>query len=538
MAQDNMLIYRIKIRMHVARNILCFKLMKEEIFNFKSLVICLYLTFIITKCIISASKRANSMIKRNKLLNPYLLLIISFLAIVLLGSFLLSMPFVFRDNPNNEWCHQGSYLDAFFTSLSAMSLTGLTTYPDGLVDTLSGAGQIIVMVLVQIGGLGIVTILTFLFSIFRRKLQFRDRLMISQAIAFNNFGEIVRFVRRLTIITVICELVGFGMGIPVFMQLFPNDWSHILSYSLFYSVSSFNNAGFDLFNSTNSLIGGLFTNNGGAILTNNWLYYYFTIYNGFLSLLGGVSFLVIIDAVIEHRNPRRWSSFTKMVLVMTVGLIVVMSFFLFLTDGLKADNPMNFFQVVMFIINCRTAGYSVYPVSEVSLPGKMICSLMMFIGGSPLSTAGGIKITTIFIIMISIVSYFRGKRIPAFKRNFSDTIVAKSMSLVFIVVTIIIVSFILVSLFGIREIEGHTMNPELKEDLQGIYLFSCFSFFGNVGFYTGIEPYLSVGSKIVLCFLMLLGHLGPMTFFQLFQNHLDKNSNVHYSFVEEDFLIG
>ena len=104
------------------------------------------------------------MIKKNKLLNPYLLLIISFLAIVLLGSFLLSMPFVFRDNPNNEWCHVGSYMDAFFTSLSAMSLTGLTTYPDGLVNTLSGAGQIIVMVLVQIGGLGIVTILTFLFS--------------------------------------------------------------------------------------------------------------------------------------------------------------------------------------------------------------------------------------------------------------------------------------------------------------------------------------------------------------------------------------
>ena len=478
------------------------------------------------------------MIKRNKLLNPYLLLIISFLGMVLLGSFLLSMPFVFRDNPSNEWCHVGTYLDAFFTSLSAMSLTGVTTYPDGLVNTLSGAGQIIVMVLVQIGGLGIVTILTFLFSIFRRKLQFRDRLMISQAIAFNNFSEIVRFVRRLTIITIVCELIGFGLGIPVFINLFPNDWSHILSYSLFYSVSSFNNAGFDLFNSTNSLINGLFTNNGGAILTDNWLYYYFTIYNGCLSLLGGVSFLVIIDAVIEHHNPRRWSSFTKMVLVMTGGLILVMSFFLFLTDGLKKDNPMNIFQVVMQIINCRTAGYSVYPQSEISLPGKMICSLMMFIGGSPLSTAGGIKITTIFIIMISIVSYFRGKRIAVFQRTFSDNIVAKSMSLVFIVVTVVVVSFLLVSLFGIREIEGHTINPKVKDDLIGMYLFSCFSFFGNVGFYTGIEPYLSVGSKIVLCFLMLLGHLGPMTFFQLFQNHLDKNSNVHYSFVEEDFLIG
>ena len=273
------------------------------------------------------------MIKKNKLLNPYLLLIISFLAIVLLGSFLLSMPFVFRDNPNNEWCHVGSYMDAFFTSLSAMSLTGLTTYPDGLVNTLSGAGQIIVMVLVQIGGLGIVTILTFLFSIFRRKLQFRDRLMISQAIAFNNFGEIVQFVRRLIIITAVCELVGFALGLPVFIALFPGDWSHILSYSLFYSVSSFNNAGFDLFSSTNSLMNGLFTNNGGAILTDNWLYYYFTIYNGFLSLLGGISFLVIIDAVFEHRNPRRWSSFTKMILASTGVLIVVMSLFLFFTDG-------------------------------------------------------------------------------------------------------------------------------------------------------------------------------------------------------------
>ena len=478
------------------------------------------------------------MIKKNKLLNPYLMLIISFLAIVLLGSFLLSMPFVFRNNPNNEWCHVGSYMDAFFTSLSAMSLTGLTTYPEGLVNTLSGAGQIIVMILVQIGGLGIVTILTFLFSIFRRKLQFRDRLMISQAIAFNNFGEIVRFVRRLIIITAVCELVGFLMGLPVFISLFPGDTVHIISYSLFYSVSSFNNAGFDLFNSTKSLIGGLFTNNNGAILTNNWLYYYFTIYNGFLSLLGGISFLVIIDAVFEHRNPRRWNSFTKMILAATGSLIMVMSFFLFLTDGLKPDNPMNFFQVVMTIINCRTAGYSVYPVSDISLPGKMVCSLMMFIGGSPLSTAGGIKVTTIFIIIISIVSYFRGKRLPAFKRNFSDNIVAKSMSLVFVVVTIIVVSFILVSLFGVREIKGYTMNETAKEDLLGLYLFSCFSFFGNVGFYTGIEPYLSVGSKIVLCFLMLLGHLGPMTFFQLFQNHLDKNSNVHYSFVEEDFLIG
>lgn len=478
------------------------------------------------------------MIRKTRKLNPYLMLIISFMGIVLIGSFILSMPFVFRDNPKNEWCHVGTYLDAFFTSLSAMSLTGLTTYPEGLVNTLNGVGQTVVIILVQIGGLGIVTILTFLFSIFRRKIQFRDRLLISQAIAFNNLGEIVRFVRRLIIITAVCEVLGFGLGIPVFLQLFPNDLPKAFAYSLFHSISSFNNAGFDLFSSTNSLIGGLFTNNGGAILADNWLYYYFNIYNAILSLLGGISFLVIIDAVFERKSPRRWTSFSKMVLTMAGVLIVTMSAALFLTDGLKKDNPMNLFQVVMTVINCRTAGYSVYPQAEISLPGRIICGVMMFIGGSPLSTAGGIKVTTIFIIIVSILSYFRGKRIAVFKRNFSDDIIAKSMSLVFIVVTIIILSFVLITLFGVTELKGYTMNPELDNQLASIYLFSAFSFFANVGFYTGVEPFLTVGAKIVLCFLMLLGHLGPMTFFQLFQNNLDKKANVHYSFVEEDILIG
>ena len=182
------------------------------------------------------------MLKRFKL-NPYLLLIVSFLAFALLGSFLLSMPFAFRDNPNNEWCHVGSYLDAFFTSLAAMTLTGVTTYPEGLANTLSIAGQIIVLVLVQTGGLGIVTILTFLIVIFRRRLQFKDRLMISQAISFNNFAEIARYVRRLIAIAAVCEVIGIGLGIPFFLQVFPDNPLKGIYYSVFYSVSAFNNAG-------------------------------------------------------------------------------------------------------------------------------------------------------------------------------------------------------------------------------------------------------------------------------------------------------
>lgn len=448
------------------------------------------------------------------------------------------MPFVFKNNPNNEWCHVGNYLDAFFTSLSAMSLTGITTYPEGLVDTLTAYGQIIVVILMQIGGLGIVTILTFLFSIFRRKLQFKDRLLISQAIAFTNYSEITRFVRRMMIITAVSELLGFAMGLPVFVQLYPNDLSHALSYSLFSSISSFNNVGYDIFSSTSSLTNGLIGTNGNIIETTSWLYYYYIIYTGFLSTLGGLSFLVIIDMFFEHKTPRSWRSFTKIVLISTFSVILIASLLLFVTDGLKADNPMNMFEVIFTVINSRTAGYSVYPIHQISLPGRMICAVTMFIGGSPLSTAGGIKITTAFIIVVSIMSYFRGRKLSAFRRNLSDTVVAKSMTIVFIVVTGIILAFVLLAAFGVQQIEGYALSEDMKSDLIGIYLFEAFSFFSNVGFFTGIEPFLSTGSKIVLCFLMFFGHLGPMTFFQLFQNNLDKKAGVHYSFVEEDFLIG
>ena len=475
------------------------------------------------------------MIKKSKIFNPYLLLLISFLGMVLLGSILLSFPFCYQ---NGKWWNGNSYLDAFFTSISAMSLTGITTFKDGLAGTFTAAGQIIIMVLVQIGGLGVVTILTFLFSIFRRKLQFKDRLMISQAIAFDNYSEIVKFVRRLIIITVICEVLGTALGIPVFLRLYPGEFHKVLAYSLFYSISSFNNAGFDLFVGTTSLTGDLIVANGNSILTTDWLYYYFVIYNGVLSLLGGLSFIAIIDMFFEKKSPRNWTSFTKIALIMTVGLVVIMSGALFVTDGLKQDNPMNLFQVVMTIVNCRTAGYHVYPISEISLPGKIICGVMMFIGGSPLSTAGGIKVATIFIIFISVISYFRGKRIAAFKRTFSDTIVAKSMTIVFIVVFFIVLAYIGLALFGITEVNGESISPEFESNVMGLYFFDAFSFFSNVGFYTGIEPYLSIGSKIILCVLMLIGHLGPMAFFQLFQNFLDKKANVHYSFVEEDFLIG
>ena len=484
---------------------------------------------------ISAAK-ASFMVGKKRQVNPYLLLILAFLGFVFIGSFLLSMPFAFRNNPNNEWCHVGSYLDAFFTSLAAMTLTGITSYPEGLANTLSLAGQIIVLVLVQIGGLGIVTFLTFFFVLLRRRLQFKDRLLISQAIAFNNYAEIAKYVRRLIIITAVCEVIGIGLGVPVFSAIFPGDAGKIIYYSTFHSISAFNNAGFDLFYGTSSMIDGLNIAGGNLIDTTNWLYYYCTIYLAVLSLLGGISFLVIIDIIFEHKPPRRWSSFTKICLTMTAAIILVMTSLLFLTEGIKEDKPMHFFEALLTILNCRTAGFSVYPIEDISVPGKMICGVVMLIGGSPLSTAGGIKVTTIFVIVLAIISYFRGKVLAPFKRVYSYNMIAKSMSLVYVVVAFLLLAFFGLVGFGAKE--ASTLSNEVRENLVGMYLFEVFSFFGNVGFHTGLESHLSAGSRIILCLVMLVGHIGPMTFFQLFQNNLDKKQIVHYSFVEEDFLIG
>ena len=471
------------------------------------------------------------MVNKKRKLNPYLLLILSFVGIIFLGSFLLSMPFAIRES-HGRWCYGGSYLDALFTAVGAMTLTGLTTYKDGLANTLTPAGQIVVLVLVQIGGLGIASILTFLFTIFGKKLQFKDRLTISQAIAFNNSSEISRYVRRLIIISLSCETIGFILGVPLFLQLFPDNPGKAIYYSVFYAISSFNNAGFDLFN------GGSILMVSNMFSTNSYLYYYSTTYLAVLSLLGGISFLVIIDIVFSHKPPRLWSSFTKICLMMTVGMVGIMSALLFLTDGLKTDHPMSYYDSVMQVINCRTAGFSVYPQDEISLPGRMICCIMMLIGGSPLSTAGGIKVTTAFIIVLAVISYFRGRRLSAFKRRYSYDVVAKSMSLVFAVVGFLLVAFVVLVGFGTKNVEGYTLSENIAKDKISFYIYEVFSCFGNVGFQTGLEPCLTPGSQIVLCILMLVGHLGPMAFFQLFQNHLDKKANVHYSFVEEDFLIG
>ena len=287
-------------------------------------------------------------------------------------------------------------------------------------------------------------------------------------------------------------------------------------------------AGFDLFGATS-----LVRNMGNSLIDGmpTWAYYYMCSYIMILIVIGGISFLVIID-IFGFKKHGQWRAFTKIVLS-TTGVLLVAGWAIFmLTDSFKA-NGMTIFEALFQSVTLRTAGFATYNQDNISMTGKIISCMFMFIGGSPLSTAGGVKTTTAFMIFLAMFSYFRGKQVTAFKRRYSSNMIVKAMSLVFLGMFAIIIGFLFVSAF-----EGNRLNGVFNTDKSTAIVYEVFSAFGTVGVSTGITPALSAGSKIVLCLLMFLGRLGPMTFLNIFQINMDKQQNLHYDYIEEDFLIG
>ncbi len=462
-------------------------------------------------------------------LNPYVLVILSFVVVIFAGSFLLVLPF---SQANGQW---GNYMDALFTAVSATCVTGLCTYATGIGNQLTFFGQLVVLLMIQIGGLGFVTVLTFFITLFASKLQFRNRYLLSQMVGSTSFADVVKFVRKLILISFVAEIIGTLLGLPVFFTIYENNPAQAIWVSIFTSVSAFNNAGFDLFGASSLIINnGVIGSGSAAVSIPNWAYIYLCVYIMVLIVVGGISFLVIID-IFGFKKHRQWRAFTKIVLSTTAFLLVFGFIAFLLTDCIFTKDGMDPFQALFQSVTLRTAGFATYNQDNISLVGKVIGSMLMFIGGSPLSTAGGIKTTTIFMIFLAMYSYFRGKQVIAFKRTYSSNMIVKAMSLVFLGIAAIIVAFVMVSYFD------RTINPNeygINSDKSIVFLYEIFSAFGTVGVSTGVTPYISLGTKIVLCFLMFLGRLGPITFLQIFQANMDKKQTLHYEYVEEDFLIG
>ena len=474
--------------------------------------------------------------KRKAGINPYALVILSFIIVIIIGSLLLVTPLAQSDGAW-AWNHvraDGSrvtHMDCLFTAVSATCVTGLCTFGSGIGNTLSLFGQIVVVLMIQIGGLGFVTVLTFFITLFRQKVEFKNRYLISQMVGSTSFADVIKFVRRLILISISFELAGAIIGLPVFFTMYPKNPGMAIWNSIFTSISAFNNAGFDLFGGT-SLIRGM----GNSLIDGlpNWAYYYLCTYLMILIVSGGISFLVIID-IFGFKPFRKWRAFTKIVLF-TTGTLLVTGWILFIATDCFHAGGMNVYEALFQSVTLRTAGFATYNQDNISLVGKAISCLLMFIGGSPLSTAGGIKTTTAFMIVLAMFSYFRGSQVTAFKRVYSSNMIVKAMSLVFIGLFALVDGFILVYLFEQKTLNSEAIGLSTAEPIAIAY--EIFSAFGTVGVSTGITPHIQIGSKIVICLLMFLGRLGPMTFLQIFQANMDKKTNLHYEYVEEDFLIG
>lgn len=451
--------------------------------------------------------------------SPYLLVILSFVGVIFFGSFLLTLPFAHQ---NGQW---GNYMDALFNATSATCVTGLSTYKVGIGNELTLFGQIVMLVMIQIGGLGFITILTFFVSLIQRKLLFKDRYLLAQAVNSSSIADVSKFVRRVIIIVFTAETLGFLLGLPVFLQVPGYSVGKSLWVSLFTSVSAFNNAGFDLFGAS-SLI------RGAAIPTivdtmPNWAYYYMQGYIMILIIMGGLSFLTIIELTFQKRKPRQWSSFTKITLIMTATLIVFGFGVLMLTDGISGN--ITPYQALFQSVTTRTAGFATVDQSSLSHAGKTVSSFLMFIGGSPISTAGGIKTTTLFITILCVVRFLQGRKISAFKREFTNSSIVKTMTLVFMSIIVLITGYVCIASFEKNNPVATTENT----------LYETFSAFGTVGLSASFTTSgITIGTKIVLCLLMFFGRLGPITLFQIFQTNIDNEKNTHYREIPTDVIIG
>lgn len=453
---------------------------------------------------------------RSKQVSPYLLVILSFVGVILLGSFLLSLPFAHRDG---QW---GNYMDALFHATSATCVTGLSTYSLGIGGELTFFGQIVMLVMIQIGGLGFITILTFFVSLIQKKIQFKDRYMLAQAVNSTSIADVGKFVRRVIIIVVTAETLGFALGLPVFLNVPGYTVSKAIWASVFTSISAFNNAGFDIFGGT-SLIQGM-----GTIVDTmpQWAYYYMQGYIMILIVMGGLSFLTIIEVTFQRKKAKQLSSFTRITLLMTGSLIIFGFGILMLTDGISGN--ITPYQALFQSVTTRTAGFASFDQSTLSPAGKTISCVLMFIGGSPISTAGGIKTTTIFVLILCFIRFLQGRKISAFKREFTNSSIIKTMTLVFLSVVVLLVGYICIASFE-RGNNAATTDAVLYE---------TFSAFGTVGLSENLTTTLSLGSKIVICILMFFGRLGPITLFQIFQKNIDNEKNTHYREIPTDVIIG
>lgn len=460
----------------------------------------------------------NKVGKRRKGLSPSQIIILGFASIILVGSILLCLPIA---NSNLEWTN---YIDALFTAASAVCVTGFTTVSVGV--HYSFFGQLVILALIQSGGLGFMTVTTLVLLLIRKKIMFRDRLVLQNALGQDSNKGLLKLVTSIVIMTFTIELIGAVMLMPVFISDFGvgGIWQ-----AIFLSISAFCNAGFDLLGTA----GDLFPSLTGYISNT-----YVVLVVAGLIILGGIGFAVIMDVGRNKFNFKKFTLHSKIVLITTGALLLVgfiVFFFAEYSNPLTLGNESLHVKIVssfFYSVTSRTAGFATFDVAGSSDITKLFGGLLMFIGTSPGSTGGGIKTTTFAVLTLSVVSGIRNKEtIVVNNKSINSRTTYKAIAITFMAISLVTA----LSLFLMFS-QKYFFSPE---DIHLLcfenVLFDAISAFSTTGLSTGIMPLLSNSGKLAVIVTMFLGRVGLIPIGLLFT--AEENQNI-ISYPEANIPIG
>ena len=411
------------------------------------------------------------------------ILALGFLALILLGAVLLALPIAARNGRSIGLFH------SLFTSTSAVCVTGLVAVDTG--TTFSLFGQIVLIVLIQVGGLGFMVFATMLMVVLGRKISIKGRMLIRESMNASSLSDLGSLTKLYLLLSLAIELIGTAALCVRFVPLY--GWKHGIWMALFHSVSAFCNAGFDLFGSYASLTA--FSGDPLVLLTI-----------AFLIILGGLGFSVILETIRNRQGFRSLSLHTRIVLATTLVLLLAGTVFYWIAERTNArtladcgegEKVLNAF---FHSVTMRTAGFNAFDLSGFRDGSKLFSCLLMIIGASPASTGGGIKTTTTAALALLMLSVIRGEsEVNVARRRLSDDITRRALAVAVLFLTTLLTGTLIISL-----VENGRFS------LADIF-FEASSAMGTVGVSAIGTPNLSPASKAVLLPMMFLGRVGPLT---------------------------
>ncbi len=433
-----------------------------------------------------------------KKLSSFQAIILGFLGVIVVGTVLLMLPISVKDG------HNALFEDALFTATSAVCVTGLIVKDTAIYW--SYFGQAVILVLIQIGGLGIISVAAFIAIISGRKITLLQRSMLQDSISAHQIGGIVKMTGFIFKIALIAEVFGALLMLPAFCKRYG---LHGIWMAVFHSISAFCNAGFDIMGDQT----GAFTS-----LTSFAAEPWVVIPVCLLIVIGGIGFLTWEDIAVNRHHLRSYRMQSKVVLVTTGILIVGPMLFLFLFEFAGSSLKDRIFLSLFQAVTPRTAGFNTADLTSLTGAGSMLMILLMLIGGSPGSTAGGMKTTTVAVLLSNAFSVFRRKKsAQLFGRRIEDGTVKNAATLLML--------YLAMPAIGAAVISMVDQIPVF------VCLFETVSAIGTVGLSLGITPSLSLVSHLILIVLMFFGRVGGLTL--IYAAISSKNADISQRPVEK-----